>query len=183
MKLADIVGGKVVIHPDMLMVPPFKKLWDSFKDKDLATKYLWYIVLKNKHDSPYVESMYTEDIEATLKEDMFGNKDYEIPQVVLDAEEAWRRFDYTLALDMLEGLLGKLQDAAKYYKTSKGAELDLDSIKKLTDGAKNMSGVIKSIMELKAQVIAQEIDNTKIRGGAELNPFEIPKNNKATNII
>ena len=52
MNLADIVGGQVVIHPDMLAIPPFKKLWDSFKDKDLATKYLWYIVLKNKYDSP-----------------------------------------------------------------------------------------------------------------------------------
>lgn len=57
MNLADIVGGQVVIHPDMLAIPPFKKLWDSFKDKDLATKYLWYIVLKNKYDSPYVETM------------------------------------------------------------------------------------------------------------------------------
>lgn len=25
MNLADIVGGQVVIHPDMLAIPPFKK--------------------------------------------------------------------------------------------------------------------------------------------------------------
>ena len=70
MNLADIVGGQVVIHPDMLAVPPFKKLWDSFKDKDLATKYLWYIVLKNKYDSPYVETMERDLIEPTLKKEL-----------------------------------------------------------------------------------------------------------------
>lgn len=175
MKLADIIGGKVVIHTDMLTIPPFKKVWDSTENKDLATKYLWYIVLKNKHDSPYVESMYSEDIESRLKEEYFGDAQYELPQEVLDAEQAWKRFEYTLSLDMLEGLLGKLQDAAKYYKTSKGEELDLDSIKKLTDGAKNMAGVIKSIMDLKAQVIAEELNNSKVRGGAEINPYELPK--------
>lgn len=55
MKLADIIGGKVNIHPDMLMIPAFKKLWDADKaDKETATKQISYIVLKNKYDSPYV---------------------------------------------------------------------------------------------------------------------------------
>ena len=78
MNLADIVGGQVVIHPDMLAIPPFKKLWDSFKDKDLATKYLWYIVLKNKYDSPYVETMERDLIEPTLKKELFGDENYEL---------------------------------------------------------------------------------------------------------
>ena len=65
MNLADIVGGQVVIHPDMLAIPDFKKVWDAFKDKDLATKYLWYIVLKNKYDSPYVETMERDRRRAT----------------------------------------------------------------------------------------------------------------------
>ena len=58
MKLADIVAGKVVIHNDMLVIPAFKKIWDADNPtKELATKYISYIVLKNKYDSPYVKSM------------------------------------------------------------------------------------------------------------------------------
>ena len=156
MNLADIVGGQVVIHPDMLAIPPFKKLWDSFKDKDLATKYLWYIVLKNKYDSPYVEN-------------------YELPEIVIQAEDSWKSRTYSLLEYMLDGLLLKLEGAAKYYHLSKDDEMDLDSIKKLTDGAKNMAGVIESIVKLKSQVRAEEIKNSKVRGGGEMNPFELPK--------
>lgn len=175
MKLFDIIGGKVTIHPDALGIPCFKKVWDADKaDKENATKYISYIVLKNKYDSPYVESMYTEDIEPRLKEELFGSKDYQLPKEVLEAEQAYIGFNYTITLDMLEGLLGKLQDAARYYKESKGEILDLDSIKKLTDGAKNMSGVIKSIDDLKKAVRSEELNNTKVRGGAEVNPYELP---------
>lgn len=177
MNLADIVGGEVVIHPDMLAIPPFRKVWDSF-DHKLATKYLHYIVLKNKYDSPYVESMERDLIEPTLKKQFFNDENYELPQIVLDAEKEWKARSYSLLEYMLDGLLLKLEGAAKYYHVSKDEELDLDSIKKLTDGAKNMSGVIESIMKLKSQVRAEEIKNSKVRGGGEINPFELPKNTK-----
>lgn len=173
MNLADIVGGQVVIHPDLLTIPPFKKLWDSFKDKDLATKYIWYIVLKNKYDSPYVETMERDLIGPTLRKQYFGDENYELPEVVLDAEKEWLARTYSLLEYMLDGLLLKLEGAAKYYHLSKDDELDLDSIKKLTDGAKNMAGTIESIVKLKSQVRAEEIKNTKVRGGGEMNPFEL----------
>ena len=62
-----------------------------------------------------------------------------------------------------------------FYKGKELEEMDLDSIKKLTDGAKNMAGVIESIVKLKSQVRAEEIKNSKVRGGGEMNPFELPK--------
>ena len=105
MNLADIVGGQVVIHPDLLTIPPFKKLWDSFKDKDLATKYIWYIVLKNKYDSPYVETMERDLIGPTLRKQYFGDENYELPEVVLDAEKEWLARTYSLLEYMLDGIL------------------------------------------------------------------------------
>ena len=52
MKLFDILAGKVVIHNDALGIPAFKKVWDADKaDKEMDTKYISYIVLKNKYDS------------------------------------------------------------------------------------------------------------------------------------
>lgn len=173
MKLADIVGGKVVIHPDMLIIPAFHKLWNKYGEAK-ATNYISYIVLKNKFDSPYVESMYTEDIEPRLKKEIFGKQEMDLPADVLEAEQVYVNFNYTLTLDMLDGLLGKLQDAAKYYKQSKGEQLDLDSIKKLTDGAKNMAGVIDSIVKMKTAVRTEQMNNSRVRGGGELNPFELP---------
>jgi hypothetical protein len=77
MKLADIVGGSVTIHPDMLIIPAFKELWESDKeDKKYATKIISYIVLNNKWDSPYVQSMDADSRESKLKERFFDNSDY-----------------------------------------------------------------------------------------------------------
>lgn len=57
-ELFDIIGGKVVIHSDALGIPCFKKVWDADKpDKEHATKVISYIVLMNKWNSPYVQSM------------------------------------------------------------------------------------------------------------------------------
>ena len=84
MKLFDIVAGKVLIHNDALGIPAFKKVWDADKqDKELATKYLSYIVLKNKYDSPYVKSMDAEDIEPRLKKELFGKADIKLPKELI----------------------------------------------------------------------------------------------------
>lgn len=68
MKLFDIQGGKVIIHSDALGIPCFKKVWDADKaDKEYATKVISYIVLMNKWNSPYVQSMEAETREPKLK--------------------------------------------------------------------------------------------------------------------
>ena len=77
MKLFDILGGKVIIHNDTLGIPCFKKLWDADKaDKETATKQISYIVLKNKYDSPYVQSMSPEEIGPRLRKELFGDANY-----------------------------------------------------------------------------------------------------------
>ena len=49
MKLFDLIGGKVKIHPDAIGIPCFRRVWDADKpDKEHATKVISYIVLMNK---------------------------------------------------------------------------------------------------------------------------------------
>ena len=51
MKLFDLIGGKVKIHPDAIGIPCFRRVWDADKpDKEHATKVISYIVLMNKWD-------------------------------------------------------------------------------------------------------------------------------------
>lgn len=96
MKLFDILGGKVIIHNDALGIPCFKKLWDADKaDKEIATKQISYIVLKNKYDSPYVQSMSPEEIGPRLRKELFGDANYKLPVEVLEAEQAYINFNET----------------------------------------------------------------------------------------
>ena len=41
MKLFDLIGGKVKIHPDAIGIPCFRRVWDADKpDKEHATKVI-----------------------------------------------------------------------------------------------------------------------------------------------
>lgn len=176
MKLADIVAGKVVIHNDMLVIPAFKKLWDSDgPTKELATKYISYIVLKNKYDSPYVKSMNAEDIEPRLKKEIFGDINIKLSKDVLDAEQAYLDFTNTLTLQLLKNAKKKLESISKYYLNSLDEELDEKKVKDILSGMGSLGNTIKSLDLLEISVKNEELNSGRIRGGGELNPFEIAK--------
>ena len=174
MKLADIVAGKVVIHNDMLVIPAFKKIWDADNPtKELATKYISYIVLKNKYDSTYVKSMNEEDIEPRLKKEIFGKSDIKLPKEVIEAEQAYINFANTLTLQLLKNAKKKLESISKYYLNSLDEELDEKKVKDILSGMGSLGNTIKSLDLLEISVKNEEINNNRIRGGGELNPFEI----------
>lgn len=174
MKLFDIIGGKVVIHNDALGIPAFKKVWDADKaDKEMATKYISYIVLKNKYDSPYVQSMQTEDIEPRLKKEIFGDVKYKLPVEVLEAEDAYVRFNETLILSLLKNARNKLDSVSKYYRESLEDELDDKKVKDILSGIGSLGQTIKSLDALEAAVRSEEAAANRIRGGAEVNPYEL----------
>lgn len=90
MKLFDIVGGKVVIHPDALGIPCFRNIWDNNKDKDYVRNIISYIVLKNKYDSPYVQSMDADEAERKLKMELFHDPEYKLTAEELSCEQDYK---------------------------------------------------------------------------------------------
>lgn len=82
MNLVDIVGGKVVIHPDLYFVPAFKKLYeqDTSEDKIHQELVITYIVLMHKWSSPYKKSMDAHTREIRLKEQVFEDPNYELTE-------------------------------------------------------------------------------------------------------
>ena len=176
MKLFDILAGKVVIHNDALGIPAFKKVWDADKaDKEMATKYISYIVLKNKYDSPYVQSMDSDKIEPRLKQELFGDKNIKLPKEVIEAEQAYIAFANTLTLQLLQNARKKLESISRYYSESLADELYEKKVKDILAGMGSLGNTIKSLDLLEASVRAEELTNSKVRGGGELNPFELAK--------
>lgn len=173
MKLADIVGGKIVIHPDMLMVPCFKALWEKDDDKEHATKVISYIVFKNKWDSPYVLSTDNSMLEEKLKDRVFGNKDYRLTTEESICEKEYKDFQNTRVLQMLTNMRLKLDSISAYYGDSLEDELDEKKIKDLLAGMTSVGNVIKSISTLEDMVKAENITFTKVKGDAKINPYEL----------
>lgn len=176
MKLADIQGGKVIIHPDMLIIPCFKQLWENDKpNKEYATKVISYIVLKNKWDSPYVQSMDADTREAKLKLEFFGNEKYKLTKDEQICENEYKDFCYTRTLQMLDNMRLKLDSISDYYKESLDDTLDEKKIKDLLSGMTSVGNVLKSIDTLENMVKAEELATSKVRGDAKVNPYELAK--------
>lgn len=176
MKLFDILGGKVIIHSDALGIPCFKKVWDADKaDKEHATKVISYIVLKNKWDSPYVQSMDADTIESKLKSELFGDKKYKLTTDEELCEKQYISFCHTRTLEMLDNMKLKLDSISKYYKESLDDELDEKKIKDLLSGMTSVGNVLKSIETLENMVKAEELSLGRVKGDSKVNPYELAK--------
>ena len=179
MKLFDIKAGDVVIHSDALGLPFFKKLWDNIADKDLVSKYISYIVLKNKFDSPYVKSLPTLEVEPKVKLAIFGDNEYKIPMEVLIAEEAYNEIiQGSLTLKLLKSARKKLDTVREYYDNSISDDLDDKKVKDITASIANLDKAIASLDKLERAVKAEELETSIARGGAEINYFEQPRAKK-----
>ena len=173
MKLFDIVGGKVSIHADFLAIPPMRRYWESTEDKQHANNVLSFIILCDYWDSPYVKSMNDDIREIKLKEELFKDKNY-----TLTLDEQLCRDEYanlleTRNLKMLNAMRNKIDTVSSYYEESIGEELDEKRIKDLLAGMEKVKAVFQTVDFLEKAVKAEELDNTKIRGNAQLNPYEI----------
>ena len=176
MKLADIVGGSVTIHRDMLIIPAFKELWESDKeDKKYATKIISYIVLNNKWDSPYVQSMDADSRESKLKERFFDNSDYTLTPEEQMCEDEYKSFLNTRALQMLNNMRLKLDSISNYYKESLDDTLDEKKIKDLLAGMTSVGKVMESINSLEDMVKSEEVSMGRVKGDAKVNPYELVK--------
>lgn len=173
MKLFDIVGGSVSIHADFLALPPMKRYWESTKDKQHANNVLSFIILCDYWDSPYVKSMNDDIREGKLKEEIFKNKDYQLTPEEQVCRDEYARLLYTRNLKMLQAMRNKIDTVSAYYEDSIGEELDEKRIKDLLAGMEKVKAVFQTVDFLEKAVKAEELDNTKIRGNAQLNPYEL----------
>lgn len=178
MKICDIVAGKVVIHNDALLLPFFRKIWDADKnpDKVEATNYISYIILKNKYDSPYVISMGDDELEPVIKKDIFGDNKIVLPQLVLDAENAYNNVVQTsLTLRLLKSSRRKLDTVRVYYDNSLEDALDDKKVESILKSMASLDKTVASLDKLEKMVKADELANVKVKGGNEIGLYENPK--------
>lgn len=176
MKLFDIVGGRLVIHADLLGLPCFKPLWESDKpDKEQSTKVISYIVLMWYHKSPYVLQLDTQAREKKLKQVYFKDSNYTLTVEEKIAEQDYKDLIYTRNLKMLDSIRNKLDTISQYYEGSLEECLDEKKIKDLLSGFEKVKATVQTIDFLEKAVKAEELESVKVRGNTQLNPYELDK--------
>ena len=173
MKLFDIVAGKVVIHADFLAIPAIRRYWETAKDKDHANNVLSFIILCDYWDSPYVKSMNDDIREEKLKAELLKDKKYKLTTEEQICRDEYAKLLETRNLKMLKAMRNKIDTVSSYYEESIGEELDEKRIKDLLAGMEKVKAVFQTVDFLEKAVKAEELDNSKIRGNAQLNPYEL----------
>lgn len=175
MKLFDLLGGKVIIHADFLAIPPIRKYWESAEDKTHANNILTFIILCDYWNSPYVKSMEKEMRETTLKQSILSDANYTLTHEEQLCRDEYKKISYTRTLKMLDAMRNKIDTISDYYENSLEEELDEKKIQVLLAGMEKVKGTYQTLDFLEKAVKAEEIDNTRVRGNAQVNPYELDK--------
>ena len=173
MKFFDLVAGQVKIHPDALALPPFKALWEKYKDKTIPDKIITYIVLNNHPDSPYVKTKTREDREKVLKAKVLGNIEYD--EQIRESEEEYISYSDTLTLKMLRGIRWNLELMSDSLNKKDRLEMTYKDMKELLDLSAKAQNAIKSIKKLEEDVKKEESDAATARGGVEIGHYEVKR--------
>jgi len=182
-QIFDIVGGDIVLTPEGLAVPAFKKLWDSDKsrDKKIALDEIKYVVfLVDPVKSPY-KDIDELSKEGVIRRDIFKDSGWEPNNDVLEAIEKYTELKYTTTLKVLKSAKTAVEQLANYFSEVNFKEVDSmgRSIYSVNDLAANLGrvgNIIKSLNILEEAAKKEMTEGSRVKGGSEIGYFEDPEN-------
>lgn len=175
----DIVDGKVVMNPEDLAIPVFKKIYDSdkSKEKETAFKKISYIIFTYKWNSPYAAYIDFDTREKMVKKDIFDEEDWEPDNLTKEAIERYKDFLNTFSLQFLDDNMLGAKKLMEFYKLVNWDEIDKTgklkySSRDLASNLKEAGNILKSLESLKLQVKKEELEINRVKGGNEINSYE-----------
>src|SRR5574343_485476 len=99
-QIFDISNGEVVLTPEALAIPSFKKIWDrdKSKDKTRALDEIKYVVfLCDPVKSPYKDIEEIEKAEI-IRKDIFGESKWQPDEVIIEAMDKYTELRFTTTL-------------------------------------------------------------------------------------
>jgi len=183
MKLFDINNGRVVLDSNVLGIKEFKRLWerDESEDKLKAYNDISYIVFvyDNSVDNPY-RGYVEKDRQRIVAKDIYRTSRPKIDKEMKAAIEKFKELQSTTYTRLLQAALQAAEKTTEYYQNVDYSAVDergrkLYDITTVTRNLKELGDLIKSLKSLEEMVRKDELENTKVRGGNEIGPYELPK--------
>jgi len=179
MKLFDIIDGKVVLNAEELSLPLFKKIYESDKSKDKQNSFnkISYIIFMYKWDSPY-SSFTDKDIrDKVIKQDIFGDENYQLDDLTKQAIERYQDFQHTFSLQFLEQNMEGAKKLMDFYKRVNWDDIDksgkpIYSSRDLAANLEKAGGILKSLHSLREQVRREELEVNRVKGGTQVDLYE-----------
>lgn len=142
MKVFDIVGGKVVINVNCLLIPELKAITENYPGRTINVfSYIYYLT---DPDSPY-ENYPDDKIAGQLKKDFPGDYDPE-SQVIKDAVRKLKEVFIELPEDRLYmGAKKATDNLATYLQDKSGDVKEPKEAKSLAETLKMVDAVSQSL--------------------------------------
>lgn len=174
MKLVKYEGYNLTIEPEMLLLKPFKKIWnrDRSKNKDRALQELGYIYFMEDPRSDY--QIYIDE-KVRSKEIIQGEGilDWKPDSVIEEARKFYASFKSTSALlledtrVMIEGYRKKIKEI-----TLNMEDMEVKDIKDIGVIIKQIPILIKDLDAAEKAISSEIMKEDKIKGSQEKAMFE-----------
>jgi hypothetical protein len=140
----DIINGKAVINPSILLVEELREVYDKdkSKDKELSDKHYTYIYMMADKSSMYMDIPYTQRRDMVMKS--IGI--LEIPDYVETAIDTYKILNYTTELRMVDTITMKIDEFNTFIRET---EIDVDTAKIVME----ISNKVKTLMSDKIAMI------------------------------
>lgn len=177
------IGSELELSATVLAFPPFEKIIASTKDRANAIREIKYILWKNFWNTPY-KVVHPSRRDEMIRRDIFGDSEYKPSSECLEAEKRFLEdFQTSDILDMLESARIGIWYVNDQFRSLKDMTLSVEPDKALAVGEKILKMVAaldnarKSITNIEKAVKTQEELGVKVRGGNDINPYEVPSHN------
>lgn len=171
MKIFNLKENKVIIDPEILTIPEFKKIWENDKSKTkinaiLEFTYIYHIC---DSDSPY--SNFSDDKKKShLGLDLFNDAKYKPNKVIEEAANKYLELKETPLQRLLKAAQNKIDDIVTYLNNTPYSE---DSAKTINDIYKNISSYVAQEEKLKSAVEKEKMgEGSKRKAGRRTGLFE-----------
>ena len=166
MNLFDLSGSELIIHADILSIPEFEEIWNSYEDKYSASSIFKYIILNNYPLSPYVRSYLEKDRIALLKDKFLRNIEYS-EEMLENAEKIFLSFFDTLSMKALYYMRKTIDRLITEELMNSSI-----SIEDAVALQPKLEKAIESLKKLEESVRLELTSKSKIKGGYKLGVLE-----------
>lgn len=184
MELFQLSNNKLTFSPQALLLEPYKKLWDrdKSKEKTLATSelgYVWYLCdIKSPFSIILSREERTTEIKKIIKE-LSGTW---MPDVLVnEACIFYKESQKTVSSEILDNTIGVMLrintflstlDPGATYSDKFGNIKFVHDFKKIVSTVKEVPGVLKTLNEVREQVLKEQEVDTGMRGNKSKSVFE-----------
>ena len=178
MALFDLKNGNIVLSPDSLALPVFKKIWkkDKTKIKEKATREISYIYFMCDYGSPY--AVYPIDKKReVIAMDFMKDLKWKEDKDIIEAMEAYLKFQETHTMRLMKAAKGASDKLAGYFENVDFLIVDdkgrpLYTAKDVAINLEKVGNIVDSLDKLENRIKQEVKISSRIRGGGEIGMYE-----------